>query len=143
MNIIITLPHELCEEILIGHKIYEARKAIPRDFEIENDRVYMVEKGSNNVVGFFTIAEFCSITPSPRNLDNIKVGCCVSSEYLYKYYRHYDKAILWRIRSYFRFARPLSLSRMFDKDKAPQSYFYTNEDWGPSVRSVNAIKRYV
>lgn len=143
MNIIITLPHDLIEEILIGHKVYEARKAIPRYFNPDKDRVFMVEKGTDKVVGFFTIADFITIPPTPRNLDDIKGRCCVSFDFLYKYYRHYDKAVLWRIRNYYRFHKPLNLTAFFDKDKAPQSYFYTNRYWGPPNQSVNALSKHV
>lgn len=141
MNIIITLPHDLIEEIFIGHKVYEARKAIPSFFDPEKDRVYMVEKGTDNVVGFFTIANFTTVPTTGATLDCLKAKICVSYMYLEKYYRHYEKAVLWRIKNYFRFYVPLSLSVMFDKEKAPQSYFYTDKNWGPPNKSVNALSK--
>lgn len=141
MNIIITLPHELIEEIFIGHKVYETRKRVPEYFNLETDRVFMVEKGTNNVVGFFTIADFITISPSTSNLAKIKGRCCVSFDFLYNYYRHYDRAVFWKIRNYYRFCKPLSLSVMFDKDKAPQGYIYTDRNWGPPNKAVNALSK--
>lgn len=143
MNIIITLPHELCEEIFIGHKVYEARKAVPNFFDPKKDRVYMVEQGTDNVVGFFTIANFTTVPTTAATLDGLKAEICVSYKYLVKYYRHYEKAVLWRIKNYYRFNRPLSLRDNFDKENAPQSYFYTDRNWGPPNKSVNALRKYV
>ena len=49
MNILITLPKNLLEDILNGKKKYEMRKCFPKQMRIGKDGFFVVEKGTDNV----------------------------------------------------------------------------------------------
>lgn len=58
MDIVITLPVELCAEILEGRKTVEVRKNYPKKFNCLKDRVYVIMKGTNKIVLSFTVSAF-------------------------------------------------------------------------------------
>lgn len=64
MDIAITLPRSLWNKIVSGEKTIELRKVCPKLFNAWRDRVYVVIKGSTEVVGYFYVACFTATTPS-------------------------------------------------------------------------------
>lgn len=58
MNIAITLPLDLCVELLEGRKHVEIRKNYPRNFNCLTDKVYVIMKGTHKVVCTFTVKDF-------------------------------------------------------------------------------------
>ncbi|MBR3163689.1 hypothetical protein IKF15_00060 [Candidatus Saccharibacteria bacterium] len=58
MDILITLPKNLIEKILSGEKTVEVRTRRPIQFDLFNDIVYVVQKGTRRVVMNFSIEKF-------------------------------------------------------------------------------------
>lgn len=58
MDIAITLPKHLWQLILAGKKTIELRKNFPTYFLTRTHKVFVCEKGSNKVLGYFYIKRF-------------------------------------------------------------------------------------
>lgn len=57
-DIVITLPAKLWQKIVNGEKGVEVRKCLPRFIVSGHSRVFVVEKGTNRVVGWFRYMGF-------------------------------------------------------------------------------------
>lgn len=125
MDIAITLPKSLWDKIVSGEKKIELRKNRPSSYHIIRDRVYVVIKGSNIVVGYFIIADFVATSPaclmtSPNWLKQI----AVSQDWISHYIEGATLVWLWYIGNVFQFKEPLSRPFTMKLKNNPQSYVY-------------------
>lgn len=125
MDIAITLPKSLWDKIVSGEKKIELQKNRPSSYHIIRDRVYVVIKGSNIVVGYFYIETFMATTPSclmtcPNWLKQI----AVSKDWITSYIKDADLIYLWFIWNVVSFEEPLSMTFTMKLSHNPQSYVY-------------------
>lgn len=125
MDIAITLPRSLWNKIVSGEKSIELRKVRPNLFNAWRDRVYVVTKGSNEVVGYFYIECFMATTlsclmVSHRWLEQI----AVSQEWVSTYIEGSKLIYLWFIGKCVSFNK--SADRNFDMrlKNNPQCFTY-------------------
>lgn len=124
MNIVITLPEDLIKKIALGQKTVEVRKNYPKDFDPAIDSVYVVKKGTNDVVMRFQMYNF-------NHAYHVKFAWALYHSQMgipYEWYRDYtmghDKIYLWKISSVFCFFVPWQLKTLTNLTNNPQSFAY-------------------
>lgn len=125
-DIVITLPFELWQKIVKKEKRIELRKGLPRLFDNGLSKCYVVEKGTKNVLGYFTISSFhmCRYKGViPEEFANL-VGVSVS--WIQQYYKIHDFMYMWNIRRVFEYDPDPALWDMLKIKTNPQSYVYTD-----------------
>lgn len=125
-DIVITLPLELWQKIVNKEKRIELRKALPRFFDNGRSKCYVVEKGTKNVLGYFTIGSFhiCKYKGVvPEDFANL-VG--VPASWIRQYCKIGDSMYMWNIRRVFEYEPDPTLWDMLKIKTNPQSYVYTN-----------------
>jgi hypothetical protein len=125
-DIVITLPLELWQKIAKKEKRIELRKSLPRFFDNGQSKCYVVEKGTKNVLGYFTIRSFhiCKYTGVIPDEFASLVGVPVS--WISRYYKIGDSMKMWYIRRVFEFDPDPTLWDMLKIKTNPQSYVYTD-----------------
>lgn len=125
MDIAITLPKSLWDKIVSGEKSIELRKNQPYHFDIDFDRVYVVLKGSSDIVGYFNIAEFVATSPSClMTSQNWLRKIAVSQDWISHYIEGASLVHLWFIGKVFQYKEPLSRPFTMKLSNNPQSYIY-------------------
>lgn len=128
MNIIITLPSNLIQLIKEGKKTVELRKRYPLFFHMNEDVLYICEKGTACVVGYMKIDAVVATQNKYGILTEWEKEIAVPHEWIENYIK--DAKILYGyfIRYYREFEKPLPLKEQFKVSKAPQSFVYTAEN---------------
>lgn len=129
MNIVITLPVNLISEILEGRKVYEIRSKIPADFNINRDVVYVVQKGTQKVILYFTILEFVTDLDLNKNARAIAKKAAVLTGWLKTYAEGKDKVHAWVIGCYCKLTDCSEVYEQLGIKTNPQSFIYTECDW--------------
>ena len=129
MNIVITLPVNLIAEILEGRKIYEIRSKIPANFNTNRDVVYVVQKGTQKVVLYFTIAKFVTDLDLMKDAQNIAKGAAVPIGWLKTYADSKNKIHAWVIGCCCKLADCAEVYQQLGIKTNPQSFIYTECDW--------------
>lgn len=124
MNIAITLPECLWSNIVSGKKTIELRKNYPKKFEEGIDSVFVILKGSRQVVGWFRVEWFEEITDVDRFSSHPAEGLCVSNVWVRKYLKDADKCYLWHIGDSCVFEMYKDYHMLFDLSAKPQSFVY-------------------
>lgn len=127
MDIVITLPYELCVEILLGTKTVEIRKRMPKRFNCLTDTVYVIMKGTNKVVLSFTVSAF-ERYDSPLMLWHdycYKIG--VTREWFFNYAKKCDCLYVWKIDCVFEYSSHLDAGEHFKIYHNPQSFIYVSQ----------------
>lgn len=125
MNIIITLPSDLIAAIVSRRKQIEFRKCLPKHFNPVDDWVYVIEKGTKNVVARFRVMYF------QKEYDPIEIWhtygrlIWVSFEWFVKYTSTAKIYYLWHISEPEYLEKPLHRGAFFGLSCNPQSYVYT------------------
>lgn len=128
MDIMITLPKDLIDKILSGEKTIEVRKNYPRVFNRNYNWVYVVQKGTRNVVLKFEVVKFyfCGKERLWQVFETGKI--CIDFDWLKKYAERSDRFVCWYIG---RIKSLIGLDATLDDynvKTAPQSFVYL-EDW--------------
>ena len=124
MDILITLPKNLIEKILSGEKTVEVITRRPIQFDLFNDIVYVVQKGTRRVVMNFSIEKFDDVDMAGLLFlyNEGKVG--VDLNWLTKYAANKKTFSIWYIGCVTSLdCIDLTLDKMPVK-AAPQSYTY-------------------
>lgn len=124
-NIVITLPRHLIEAILSGKKLYEVRKRAPRDIIPGRTKVYMVEKGTCLVHGYFVLGGVLSIVDAGAAWNQYGSKLAISKEWFIDYAAGSDVLKFWIVQDVHHFIIPYSLDVDFRISRNPQSYVYT------------------
>ena len=126
MNIIITLPHNLWVQIMMGHKIYELRKKLPQKFQLKTSKCFVIIKGEHSLAGYFTIKEFRTI-PAPKPCSfMLSLQLCVEPEWVDKYLDNTNTCVLWKIDKVYSYNIWEDARNIFPIKANPQSYIYTD-----------------
>lgn len=129
MNVVITLPVNLIAEILEGRKVYEIRSKIPSYFNIKRDVVYVVQKGTQKVVLYFTIAKFITDLDLNKNARAIAKKAAILTGWLKRYAEGKDKIQAWEIGCYCKLTDCAEVYQKLGIKTNPQSFIYTECDW--------------
>lgn len=123
MNIIITLPLRFINAIRKEEKRYEMRKSTPVKFDMQNDIVYVCEKGTGMVIGYFTVWGMTLTTVYNLANSTILEEICISTTELEEYAQNHPALMLYNIENFFDIKpRPIS---EFGIQTPPQSFAYT------------------
>lgn len=124
MDILITLPKNLIQRIREGKKDIELRKNYPRKFDTKIDFVFVVEKGTHDVVLSFRVQNFVPIYP-PYDYDMLYPWLGgVNRTWINRYLCFAKVAYLWYISdTHYIGNGKLKIEELGIKT-APQSYAY-------------------
>ena len=139
-HVIITLPQNLWEAILSGKKLFEIRKVIPRIAPFSG-RVYVCLKGSDTVVGFFTLSAIVGSDDAKYIWEICAGNIAVTKEWFMKYAANKTKYIFaWEIDSVDKFMVPCNRFTEFGIKGNPQSFVYTQTEPTIATELVRGIK---
>lgn len=96
MNILITLPKNLLDNIINGRKKFEMRKCLPKNMKIGEDGFFVVEKGTDDVRCWCRVDEVKETSVNYFSAKMLAHCLCVSEEYIVKYAKD-EKVYLWKI----------------------------------------------
>lgn len=137
MDVVITLPKKLIHAIVSGVKTIEFRKNYPRDFDCRKDCVYIIEKGTRNVVALFLVSDFQYETNPVKIWRDYSIQIGVPFFWFMAYAPRCRAYYLWRIRKASYLYTPLDREVFFGLTTNPQGYVYTKygaAPAGPDVR---------
>lgn len=129
MNILITLPKDLIEKIILGEKLYEMRKSRPTNVKIGEDGFFVVEKGTNEV------RCWCRIDDIYTTYINYYGACRwapllgVPRSYVIRYAMG-ENVCMWKIGKVIEFECLCRESLMVDRN--PQQFAYCPLSYGES-----------
>jgi len=96
MDIAITLPKELWKKVVSGEKTYELRRKFPSNFTIGADKVYVILKGTKNVIGYFKVIANLKVQIHDAVMRSRQIG--VEPEWIARYLDYGNKlGHLWKI----------------------------------------------
>ena len=127
MNIVITLPSHLIDAIISGEKTIEISKTKPRNFEISSDWVYVVERGTKDVVIAFSVRYFSYYHNNLMAWHYCKDKCGISEMQFRQYTDNARYIVLWHICVVQTFSVPVDLVEELGVSRAPQSYCYVKD----------------
>lgn len=138
MDIAITLPKNLWDKFCSGEKEYECRKRIPRNFMKSHDRVWVILKGTDKVLGFFNIEAFLTCIDLQEITNNYLNNICVDRAWFDRYAEHEDVLNLWQISTIvFELAFPQDRENFLGLTNNPQCYDYCR----PNTQDQRYFKR--
>lgn len=125
MDVVITLPKKLIHAIVSGAKTIEFRKTYPKDFDCRKDCVYIIEKGTRNVVAFFLVSDFQYETNPVEIWRDYSIQIGVPFFWFMAYAPRCRAYYLWRIRKAAYLYTPLDRELSLGLKTNPQDYVYT------------------
>lgn len=125
MNIIITLPINLVAEIAEGRKQVEIRKSFPKNFNPDEDVVWVKTKGKDKVALCFTVSHFEASSDIAFICRRYQFKVRVPFDWLMSYTQNAKRICVWHIQRVTIFTPNLSFSDTFKGMTAPQQYCYT------------------
>lgn len=132
MNILITLPKKLIEDIISKRKGFEMRSVIPKHFNTTRDGFFVVEKGTNKIHCWCRVSRFVEINVQDENIRHLACSLCVSVKYVRNYALTHRHVYLWKIDKVIQFEHPLDRSAELLVEHNPQSYSYCPLSYGES-----------
>lgn len=129
MNILITLPKHLIEEIISGEKEFEMRKCLPKHMKIGEDGFFVVEKGTDKVRCWCRVDKVSETYADHYSIDWYISRLCVPEEYIERY-ANGKKVYLWKIGKVIEI-QDLCRDSLF-VDKNPQQFAYCPLSYGES-----------
>lgn len=124
MDILITLPQNLWIDIVDGKKTIELRSVWPKKFSLITNRVWVVLKGYQLVVGWFFIDNYTEIDNTNSFWNCCGESLCVSHDWFLKYVHNKNKLYAWSIENVYELEEPIKLKTLMNVEKSPQSYRY-------------------
>lgn len=97
MNVLITLPSRLIKEISENRKWYEIRPCIPLKYDPLHDRIFVVEKGTNQIRLSFRSPAFFGIENRSEAWKKFGDFLGVSKKFYFKYTKSKKNICLWPI----------------------------------------------
>ena len=127
-NVIITLPKELWEKIVLKEKQYELRKNYPK-INVLSSRVYVVIKGSTYVAGYFNVGAIWETDDFNQLWQHYGKQLGITFDWFCNYvYTVKHKAYLWQIDNVYRYRGNIDLEEYFGVKHNPQSFIYTDKE---------------
>lgn len=129
MNILITLPKDLLENIINGRKEFEMRKCLPKNMKIGEDGFFVVEKGTDDVKCWCRVDDVRDTYIDYFSAKWFAHRLCVSEDYIVKYAKG-EKVYLWKIGKVIPI-EDLKRASLF-VDRNPQQFAYCPLSYGES-----------
>lgn len=129
MNVLITLPKDLINQIIAGEKQFEMRKCVPKNMIIGQDGFFAVEKGTKEVRCWCRVDDIYSTYINYFNSQKWAPRLCIPLIRLINYAKH-EKVYMWKIGKVIEFECLCRESLMVDKN--PQQFVYTPLSYGES-----------
>jgi len=128
MNVLLSIKPKYVEKILDGKKKYEFRKQIPKRYD-DIDRVYIYSTSpEKKIVGYFTLDEI--IEAEPKKLwGECKDYSGIEKDKFFQYYEGREKGFAIKIDEIEEFKEPLNPYTNFENFNAPQTFYYTEQDY--------------
>ena len=130
MNILITLPKNLLEDIIYGKKKYEMRKCLPRNMKIGEDGFFVVEKGTDDVKCWCRVDDIRDTYIDYFSAKWFAPRLCVSEDYIANYAKG-EKVYLWKIGKVIQIEDLKRASLIVDRN--PQQFTYCALSHGESL----------
>ena len=126
MNVAITLPRNLIQDIKTHQKRYELRKKVPVWFDNREDYVAVVEKGTKRCPLLLKISsfEYYSTETIRAWLPYWAEKLCVPQKWLEDYIKGEESVFLWRIGAAHETPHPETTYARLKLKRNPQSYVY-------------------
>lgn len=124
MDILITLPQSLWTDIVQGKKTIELRSVWPKKFRLIYDRVWVVLKGTQLVVGSFYLDNYTEINNTQSFWNCCGDSLCVNYDWYMEYVHSKKKLYAWSIENVYELEEPMKLKTLLHVEKSPQSYNY-------------------
>lgn len=122
MKVLLSIKPEYAEKILLGEKLFEFRKAIPKAKGVKTVVIYAT-KPVGMVVGEFDIDSFLEDTP--KGLWSLTSNFSGITKRFFNEYFHGRKiAYAIKVREVRRYENPVELSEVVSSGIAPQSFCY-------------------
>ena len=125
MDVVLTLSSEQIQLIKEGKKTMEVRKTDPLFFNPQQDKIYLCEKETGEVVGYMVV----NLTIRTKNkyavLTDWSKDICVPIKELENYVRNAKYLYVYVIDYYHEFAEPLSLKQHLKVSRVPPTFAYT------------------
>lgn len=125
MNVLITLPGKLIQDIIEGRKIFEMRKSRPSLMRPDIDGFYVVEKGTNSVRCWCAAIGFWSVAITEENAKKYSAPLCVPPSYILRYAKKKNLVWLWEI-GIVRIFKNMKREELGYKTN-PQNYYYVTK----------------
>lgn len=126
MDILITLPLDLCKFIMSGHKTIELRSVCPAKFDCERDSVYVVAKGTNNVMLSFTVRNFVRYDDFRECWSACWPHISIPYSWLEQYAKNKRVLFAWEINTVTPIIPYIDAKKRFNIKSNPQSYIYVS-----------------
>lgn len=97
MNVLITLPSGIIKEISENRKWYEIRTRFPLNYDPLRDRIFVVEKGTNQIRLSFCSPAFVGIENRSKTWKIFGDFLGVSKKFYFKYTKSKKNLCLWPI----------------------------------------------
>lgn len=123
MDIVITLPTHLWNDIVSRKKRIELRKTFPKHYIKHIDRCYVCAKGENKIIGYFIISSFYKLPNKEKNRESVSRQACIKPNWVTNYYRKEKELKAWVIGMVRSFEEPIMLPYKSIK-RSPQSFTY-------------------
>lgn len=138
MNVLLSIKPKYVDKIVSGNKKYEFRKSIFRCSE-DIDVVYIYSTSPvKKIVGMFTIENI--IKDRPNNLWNkLKKYSGVEEEDFFNYFKNHNIGFAIEIENMELFEKPFDPFQEIPSFKAPQSYYYIDEQYFDKCNETNSI----
>lgn len=124
MKVLLSIRPEFAEKILLGQKLYEFRKVLPKVPGIKTIVIYATLP-LGKVVGEFDIAEILSDTPKNIWQETADVSG-ITKRFFNEYFEGKEVAHAIKVKKVRRYSSPKELSSILASGIAPQSFCYIN-----------------
>lgn len=139
MNILITLPKDLLENIIWGRKQFEMRKCLPEQMTIGDDGFFVVEKGTDKIRCWCRVDSYRYVSINYYSAIYYAHRLCVPEEYVHKY-ANGKKVFLWKIGKVIEFK---NLKREWlQVNRNPQQYVYCPFSYGEPFEFTGSLRRF-
>lgn len=124
MKVLLSIRPEFAEKILLGQKLYEFPKVLPKVHGIKTIAIYATLP-LGKVVGEFDIAEILSDTPKNIWQETADVSG-ITKPFFNEYFAGKEVAHAIKVKKVPRYSSPKELSSILPSGVAPQSFCYIN-----------------
>ena len=134
MNIVITLPKDLLENIIYGKKQYEMRKCLPKNMRIGVDGFFVIEKGTDNVRCWCRVDAVQKVFFDYYHAKYFAPRLCVSESYIMEY--AFGKNVYLKSTYLWKIGKVKTFEHLKREElqvfRNPQSFAYTPLSYGES-----------
>lgn len=132
MNVLITLPKHLIDEIISGNKKYEMRLAKPIQMKLGEDGFFCVEKGTKWIRCWCKVDTILELNTQGFDYDRWAKDLAVSPQFIKGYVGWRKKAYLWHIDKVIVFEDESLCRDSLYVDRNPQQFAYCPLSYGES-----------